>query len=77
MRRDNKRIVAIYARVSTEHEAQLSALENQIQYYENLLKMHSDWELYQYYIDEGITGTSIKKKKKFYENDGRCREWMF
>lgn len=65
MRRDNKRIVAIYARVSTEHEAQLSALENQIQYYENLLKMHSDWELYQYYIDEGITGTSIKKRKNF------------
>lgn len=63
--RENKRIVAIYARVSTEHEAQLSALDNQIQYYDNLLKMHSDWELYQYYIDEGITGTSIKKRKKF------------
>lgn len=29
-----KRKVAIYARVSTEHEAQLSALDNQIQYYE-------------------------------------------
>lgn len=27
-----KRIVAIYARVSIEHEAQLSALENQVQY---------------------------------------------
>ena len=26
-----KRKVAIYARVSTEHEAQLSALENQVQ----------------------------------------------
>lgn len=29
-----KRKVAIYARVSTEHEEQLSALDNQIQYYE-------------------------------------------
>ena len=28
------RKVAIYARVSTEHEAQLAALENQIQYYD-------------------------------------------
>ena len=28
------RKVAIYARVSTEHEAQLSALENQVQYYD-------------------------------------------
>ncbi len=25
---------AIYARVSTEHEAQISALENQVQYYD-------------------------------------------
>ena len=32
-----ERIVAIYARVSTEHEAQLSALENQVQYYDNLM----------------------------------------
>ena len=31
-----KRDVAIYARVSTEHEAQLSALENQIDLYERI-----------------------------------------
>ena len=31
------RKVAVYARVSTEHEAQLSALENQIQYYDEEL----------------------------------------
>lgn len=59
------RKVAIYARVSTEHEAQLSALENQIQYYDNILSQHPDWELYDRYIDEGITGTSIKKRKNF------------
>lgn len=59
------RKVAIYARVSTEHEAQLSALDNQVQYYDNLLKQHDDWELYDRYIDEGITGTSTKKRKNF------------
>lgn len=59
------RIVAIYARVSTEHEAQLSALENQVQYYDNLLKLHPEWKLYKTYIDEGITGTSVKKRKNF------------
>jgi len=59
------RIVAIYARVSTEHEAQLSALENQIQYYDNILAMHPDWTVYKRYIDEGITGTSVKKRKNF------------
>ena len=60
-----KRKFAIYARVSTEHEAQLSALENQIQYYDDILNKHPDWILYDRYIDEGISGTSIKKRKNF------------
>ena len=59
------RNVAIYARVSTEHEAQLSALENQVQYYDDILSKHPDWVLYDRYIDEGITGTSVKKRKNF------------
>ena len=60
-----KRVVAIYARVSTEHEAQISALCNQIQYYDDLFEKHPEWELYDRYIDEGITGTSVKKRKNF------------
>ena len=47
-----KRKVAIYARVSTEHEAQLSALENQVQYYDDILKKNPDWILYDRYIDQ-------------------------
>lgn len=50
-------------RVSTENQAQLSALENQIQYYDDELSKHPDWKLYDRYIDEGITGTSTKKRK--------------
>ena len=57
--------VAIYARVSTEHEAQINALQNQIQYYENILKEHPNWILYDRYIDKGITGTSINKRESF------------
>ena len=60
-----KRKVAIYARVSTEHEAQINALENQIQYYNNILAQHPEWELVGRYVDEGITGTSVKKRKNF------------
>ena len=60
-----KRRVAIYARVSTEHEAQISALENQVQYYDELLQRHPEWELVERYIDEGITGTSIHKREGF------------
>lgn len=57
--------MAIYARVSTEHEAQISALGNQVQYYDHILEQHPEWQLYDRYIDEGITGTSVKKRKNF------------
>lgn len=40
----------------------MSALENQVQYYDVILKQNSDWILYDRYIDEGISGTSTKKK---------------
>ncbi len=62
-----ERRVAIYARVSTEHEAQISALENQVQYYDNLFQFHPDWKLFKRYIDEGITGTSVNKRQSFLE----------
>lgn len=45
------RKAAIYACVSTEHETQISALENQVQYYDELLQRHPDWELVDRYID--------------------------
>lgn len=57
--------VAIYARVSTEHEAQISALGNQVQYYDKILQKHPEWQLFDKYIDEGITGTSIRKIPNF------------
>lgn len=60
-----KRDVAIYARVSTEHEAQLSALENQIDWYKPILAARPDWTLTAQYIDEGITGTSAEKRPQF------------
>lgn len=72
-----KRMVVIYARVSKEHEAQLSALDNQIQYYDGILKQHLDWILYDRYIDEGITGTSINKRKNFMRMMEDSREVKF
>lgn len=59
------RKVAVYARVSTEHEAQLSALENQKDWYKPLLAQHPEWEIVRMYVDEGITGTSAKKRPQF------------
>ena len=57
--------VVIYARVSTEHEAQLSALENQIDWYKPILEARPEWVLAGHYIDEGITGTRADKRIEF------------
>ena len=63
--RNRERKVAIYGRVSTEHEAQLSALENQLQWYDDQIRYHPNWDIYDRYIDEGITGTQAKKRPAF------------
>ena len=63
--RNSPRNMVFYGRVSTEHEAQLSALQNQIQWYDDQLKSHPNWNLVERYIDEGITGTQAKKRPGF------------
>ncbi len=52
--RNRERTVVFYGRVSTEHEAQLSALENQMQWYDDQAKYHPNWSVLKKYIDEGI-----------------------
>ncbi len=63
--RNRPRRIAEYGRVSTEHEAQISALENQMQWYDDIVKKHENWFLVKKYIDEGITGTQAKKRPAF------------
>ena len=59
-----KRVVA-YCRVSTDHEDQKNSLENQRLYFEDYVKQHKDWKLIDIYADEGISGTSLKKRNDF------------
>lgn len=59
------RKVAIYGRISTEHEAQLSAFENQQAWYESAARSHPEWKIVERYYDEGITGTSTQKRPAF------------
>lgn len=63
--RNRERKAVFYGRVSTEHEAQLAALENQMQWYEDQAKYHPNWTVLDKYIDEGITGTQAKKRPAF------------
>ena len=63
--RNRQRRVVFYGRVSSEHEAQLSALENQIQWYDDIATRHQNWMVLRKYVDEGITGTQAKKRPAF------------
>lgn len=75
--RDRQRSVVFYGRVSTEHEAQLAALENQMQWYEDQAKYHPNWTVLKRYIDRGITGTQAKKRPAFMEmlNDAKYHKF--
>ncbi|MBQ9165756.1 MAG: recombinase family protein, partial [Oscillospiraceae bacterium] len=57
--------VASYCRVSTDHEDQANSFEAQQRYFKEYIDRRPDWELYQVYADEGITGTSTKKRAQF------------
>ena len=57
--------VAVYARVSTEHEAQVLALDNQLSWYDDIIDSNPNYHEVARYIDEGITGTSAKKRAGF------------
>lgn len=62
---DVKRRTAAYARVSTEYDEQASSYEAQVDYYTRYIKSRSDLEFVDIYTDEGITGTSTKKRTGF------------
>lgn len=62
---NRQRQIVYYGRVSTEHEAQLEALEKQMQWYEDQTRYHPNWTVVGRYIDEGITGTLAKKRPAF------------
>ena len=57
--------VTYYARVSSESDEQLNSLDNQITYYENLIRQNQTWTFVPGYIDEGLSGISTKKRENF------------
>lgn len=57
--------VASYCRVSTDKDDQANSFEAQQRYFREYIDRQPDWELYATYADEGITGTSTKKRVQF------------
>ena len=60
-----KRRVAGYARVSTDHEDQVTSYEAQVDYYTNYIKSRDDWEFVGIYTDEGISATNTRHRDGF------------
>ena len=69
--------VTFYARVSTDHDEQLNSLENQVMYFENYIKSQDNWIFINGYVDEGISGTSVKKRDNFLKMIGDAKDGMF
>ncbi len=59
--------IAVYCRVSTEKEDQINSLENQKKYFREYIEGNPTWELFEIYADEGITGTSTKRRYSFHK----------
>ena len=53
-----------YARVSTEEEKQVNALEKQVLENRDIIK-EMGWELVDEYIDEGKSGTTTKRRNEY------------
>ena len=66
--------VAAYCRVSSDSDDQLNSFAAQQNHYYEFIKSHDQWELAEIYADEGITGTSAKKRDDFQRMLSDCRK---
>lgn len=57
--------VAAYARVSTDSDEQMGSVQAQKDYFEKLILKKPEWVLVEVYADEGISGTSLKRRDNF------------
>src|SRR5665647_424867 len=68
-----KRRTCAYARVSTDNYSQGESLENQMTYYENLIKSNPEFEYVGVFADQGITGTT-ENRPEFQKMLELCRQ---
>ena len=72
-RHGGKQRVAAYCRVSTDSEEQLNSYTAQMNYYTQKIEENPDWEMAGIFADEGITGTSMKKRAEFNRMIAACK----
>ena len=62
-----KKKVAAYARVSKATDGLERSLDTQIRYFKSKISANKSWEFIRVYFDDGISGTSTKKRAGFNE----------
>ena len=72
-RHSGKQRVAAYCRVSTSSEEQLNSYEAQKNYYTQKIEENPDWEMAGIFADEGLSGTSLKKRAEFNRMIAACK----
>lgn len=65
--------VAAYCRVSTAEEAQMNSFEMQVHHFEQEIAENPMYERVDVYKDEGISGTTIEKRKEFQRMIDDCK----
>lgn len=75
--RNTRLRVCAYCRVSTDNDAQISSFELQQEHYQSLVGSHPNWDLKHIYADEGISGTSLKKRDEFNAMIAACRAGQY
>lgn len=66
--------VAAYCRVSTDDEEQLTSYEAQKNYYTDKIMTNKEWNMAGIFADEGITGTSARKRPEFLRMIRQCKQ---
>ena len=69
--------VTYYCRVSTDSDVQLNSLDNQKSYYNEYIKSKPNWIFVDGYVDEGVSGTRVKKRESFKKmiNDAKLNKF--
>jgi site-specific DNA recombinase len=69
--------VTFYSRVSTNSEEQLTSLKHQREYFKEYIENQPNWEYFEGYIDEAISGVQATKRDAFNKmiEDGRNKKF--
>ena len=64
-RKNERKRVAAYCRVSTQHDDQLTSYEEQVKVYTEMIRRNPEWKFVGIFADPGISGTEAERRPEF------------